>query len=113
MDIETDSGVVQVDTEGEGPELLLIHSLLTGAEAFDAVVPDLAARRTVRRVSLPGFGSSTPLEGDITVYDLADRIAAAMDAIGSAPGTAVLGNGLGAFVASTASREASPPSRSR
>jgi 3-oxoadipate enol-lactonase len=99
MDVHIDGGTVQVDTSGSGPALVLIHSLLTDSNAYDLVTPALARTRTVHRISLPGFGTSTPLEGDaITIDDLADRVAATMAALGCGKETAVLGNGLGAFV---------------
>jgi 3-oxoadipate enol-lactonase len=102
MELTAGGGRVEVDTSGVGPPLVLLHSLLTDSRAYDEVVPVFAATRTVHRVSLPGFGASSPLEasnGALTIADLADRVAAAMDALGCGPDTAVLGNGLGAFVA--------------
>ncbi len=75
--------------------------MLTDAQAFDGVVPALAQRRTIYRISLPGFGRSTPLASngsDLTVVDLADCVAATMRALGCGVRTSVLGNGLGAFV---------------
>lgn len=99
MEVHIDGGSVQVDTTGSGPALVLVHSLLTDSRAYDLVTPALAGSHTVHRVSLPGFGASTPLQhDDVSVYDLADRVAASMDALGCGPETAVLGNGLGAFV---------------
>ncbi len=89
-----------MDTSGAGPELVIIHSLLTGPEAFDGVVGSLENDHTVHRVYLPGFGASTPLiRGSVSITDLADFVATAMGAVGCSPLTSVLGNGLGAFVA--------------
>ena len=91
---------VQVDSEGEGPPFILVHSLLTGPEAFDEVAASLKRRHLVHRVSLPGFGRSDPLQQlDPTIDDIADHLAAALAQLDGGPGTAVLGNGLGGFVA--------------
>lgn len=95
-----DHGVVQVDTRGSGPEVLVIHSLLTGPEAFDEVTESLAESLTVHRVHLPGFGVSAPLTGpDVSIADLADLMASVMSAMEMDRETTVLGNGLGSFVA--------------
>jgi pimeloyl-ACP methyl ester carboxylesterase len=98
--IDVGDAVVQVDTAGDGPDFVIIHSLLTGPEAFDRVAASLAARHTVHRVYLPGFGRSTPLTGpEPSIADLADHVAATMSGLGCGPDATVLGNGLGSFVA--------------
>ena len=91
---------VQVDSEGSGPCFVLIHSLLTGPEAFNGVAAALARRHRVHRVSLPGFGQSARLpQQDPSVEAVADHIAGALRQLSCGAGTIVLGNGLGAFVA--------------
>src|SRR3954468_21346325 len=45
---------------GDGPHLLLLHSLLTELTVFDRMIPELAAKRRVTRLNLPGFGRSSP-----------------------------------------------------
>lgn len=98
--VHLDHGVVQVDTQGSGPEVLVIHSLLTGPEAFDQVADSLAGTVTVHRVHLPGYGVSSPLASpDVSIADLADLIASVMSAMEMGRETTVLGNGLGSFVA--------------
>lgn len=92
---------MQIDSEGVGPDpdLVLVHSLLTDRRAFDVVVPLLAERRRVVRLSLPGFGTTPALDmANPTIFDLADSVADGLDAAGVGPDAAVLGNGLGAFV---------------
>jgi 3-oxoadipate enol-lactonase len=97
---EIESGKVQVDTSGDGPDFVIVHSLLTGPEAFDQVASTLAEHRTVHRVHLPGFGASTPLpSSNVTVAELADLVAATISQIGcNREETVLLGNGLGSFV---------------
>jgi 3-oxoadipate enol-lactonase len=83
----------------KGPALVLVHSLLTDSSAYDLTAPTLAQNRRVVRVSLPGFGTTPPLDiSEPTIFDLADVVAAALDEAEVGPDAAVLGNGLGAFV---------------
>jgi pimeloyl-ACP methyl ester carboxylesterase len=98
VDAEPNGRHVAVDVVGDGPPLLLVHSLLTDAAAFDGIVPQLAREHRVCRVSLPGFDGSTPLQ-DPTIFDLADLVADVMADLGLEAETSVLGNGLGGFVA--------------
>jgi len=85
---------------GDGPELLLLHSLLAERSVFDRALPDLASDYRVTLPNLPGYGGTPPLElENPTVADYADRIAELMDAIDFPADTAVLGNGAGGFMA--------------
>ena len=88
---------VEYEQQGTGPDLLLVHSLLTELTVFERVVPALAAGRRVTRFNLPGFGASAP-SPFATVADVADHLAAVMDALGLPRTTDVFGNGFGAFV---------------
>jgi len=90
--------MIDYDQRGHGPDLLLIHSLLTERSVFDLVLPQLAARYRVTRINLPGFGSSPPVVLH-SVADHADHVARVMDALGLPKDTTVFGNGFGAFVA--------------
>jgi pimeloyl-ACP methyl ester carboxylesterase len=84
---------------GDGPALVLVHSLLTDWRAYDPVVPALARNRRVIRLSLPGFGTTPPLDVQhATIFDLADAVADGLQAAEAGDDAAVLGNGLGAFV---------------
>jgi 3-oxoadipate enol-lactonase len=83
---------------GRGPALILLHSLLTDRGAFDRVVPALATGWTVHAIDLPGFGSTPPVSSSIDGY--ADVVGAVLVDGGFDPATtAIMGNGLGAFVA--------------
>ena len=90
--------MVDYDQQGRGPDLLLIHSLLTERSVFDLVLPRLAAGHRVTRINLPGFGKSTPVLLD-SVGDHADHVAKVMDELKLPRNTTVFGNGFGAFVA--------------
>lgn len=86
---------LDVEIVGEGPDLVLLHSLLTDRTSYAALVERLKDRRRLILFNMPGFGTSPaadPLDG------YADRIIAAFDALDLPPETDVLGNGLGGFV---------------
>lgn len=94
--------MVEVQTTGNGPDLVIIHSLLTGPEAFSEVAESLAVHHTIHRIYLPGFGcSSELLTQDPSISDFADLVAAVIARLGCGPRTTILGNGLGAFIALT------------
>jgi 3-oxoadipate enol-lactonase len=83
---------------GDGPDLLLLHSLLTEMSVFERLLPPLAHAHRVTCINLPGFGGSDPVELS-SVGEHADHVAGVMDAL-SLPATVdVFGNGFGAFVA--------------
>jgi 3-oxoadipate enol-lactonase len=88
---------VEYDRTGSGPDLLLVHSLLTELTVFDRVLPALAANHRVTRINLPGFGASGTVALD-SVGAYADHVAQVMDALDLPRDTAVFGNGFGAFV---------------
>jgi 3-oxoadipate enol-lactonase len=89
---------VEYRQEGRGPDLLLLHSLLTEMSVFDAVAPALARTHRITRLNLPGFGASAAIELD-SVADHADHVARVMDALELSFACDVFGNGFGAFVA--------------
>jgi len=88
---------VEYRQHGAGPDLLLVHSLLTEMSVFELVLPELARARRVTTINLPGFGASTPAQFD-SLADHADHVAKVMAALQLPADTAVFGNGFGAFV---------------
>ncbi len=96
--LATRLGNVSFDRVGAGPDLIMLHSLLTDRGAFEPVVGTLSATRRVNLIDLPGFGKTSTVEPSIDSY--ADLVGAFLDEGGFDPhGTDVIGNGLGAFVA--------------
>jgi 3-oxoadipate enol-lactonase len=83
---------------GNGPDLLLLHSLLTEMSVFELILPPLARTHRVTCLNLPGFGASDPVELN-SVGEHADHVSRVMDAISLPPTVDVFGNGFGAFVA--------------
>ena len=95
--ITLDGLTVEFTQTGSGPDLLLVHSLLTELTVFDKVLPALSKDRRVTCVNLPGFGASTPAVLN-AVTDQAGHLARVMAALKLPAATAVFGNGFGAFV---------------
>ena len=96
--VDASGGTVEYTQNGGGPDLLLLHSLLTDLSVFEQVLPRLTRSRRVTCVNLPGFGASSALELN-GVADHADHVARVMDAIRLPATSDVFGNGFGAFVA--------------
>jgi pimeloyl-ACP methyl ester carboxylesterase len=88
---------MEYECSGAGPDLLLVHSLLTDLSVFEPVLPALNSRFRITRVNLPGFGASSPAvcEG---LGAHADQLARGIKALDLPESTAVFGNGFGAFV---------------
>lgn len=96
--VDTARGRVSLDRVGDGPDLVVLHSLLTDRHSFDPVVPALARHRRVNLVDLPGFGDTTEVAPSIDAY--ADAVGALLESGGFDPATtALMGNGLGGFIA--------------
>jgi len=93
--VRTGGAQFEVEQSGSGPELVLLHSLLTDPGSFSAIVPALSRTRRVTLVSLPGFGRSTP--AGPSIEDSADRLAELVSSLGEKPD--VLGNGYGGSIA--------------
>jgi 3-oxoadipate enol-lactonase len=97
MDRVFADGTVNAAQSGEGPPLVLLHSLLSDRASFDAIVPALSQSFRVIVPELPGFGLSPAVGGGLT--EVADRMATAVKDAAAGEPTIVLGNGYGGFVA--------------
>lgn len=86
--------MLEIETVGEGPDLVLLHSLLSDRGAFDQVKDGLAASFRLHLVSLPGYGASASGE-ESTVEAYSDRVASDL----GLKDFFLLGNGFGGFVA--------------
>jgi 3-oxoadipate enol-lactonase len=96
--VRLNGSAVEYRQDGSGPDLLLLHSLLTEMSVFDRIVPALASRHRVTRLNLPGFGASDAVVLS-SVAEQADYVARVMDALSLPQTVDVFGNGFGAFVA--------------
>jgi 3-oxoadipate enol-lactonase len=97
MDLFFAGGTIEARSTGEGPPLVLLHSLLADRSSFDAVVPALAAEFRVMLANLPGFGASPPLAGGLAA--VADRVASGISEFAGGQPVRLLGNGYGGFIA--------------
>jgi 3-oxoadipate enol-lactonase len=90
-------GTVNAEVSGDGPPLVLFHSLLSDRASFDRIEPELAKRFRVIVPELPGFGLSQAVEGGLPA--VADRMASFVHEATAGEDAIVLGNGYGGFVA--------------
>jgi len=86
------------ERQGAGAPLVLLHGLGHRRQAWQTVMPMLAAEHDVIAVDLPGFGESAPPPGYRWREDLAPAIAAFMDELGLER-PHVAGNSLGGALA--------------
>ncbi|MEO6986122.1 MAG: alpha/beta fold hydrolase [Paralcaligenes sp.] len=93
------NGEVTALTLGDGPAIVLFHSLLADRSSFDLIAQPLSQTHKVVLLNLPGFGSSSKVGPDLAA--VADRIAAAIKGFGLGAPPIFLGNGYGAFIAIT------------
>jgi 3-oxoadipate enol-lactonase len=96
MDRRFANGTVNASQSGDGPPLVLLHSLLSDRASFDAIVPELSKSFRVIVPELPGFGQSQAVRGGLAA--VADRMAGAIDDCADGEDVIVLGNGYGGFV---------------
>jgi 3-oxoadipate enol-lactonase len=97
MDRRFADGLVNASQTGEGPPLILLHSLLSDRASFERIVPKLSESFRVIVPELPGFGQSAPASGGLAV--VAKRMADAVRDCAGGEDAIVLGNGYGGFVA--------------
>ena len=88
----------------DGPRVLLIHGwAFDSLAAWHRVIPLLSERLRVVAVDLRGHGKSDRIRGRFEVEDLADDLAAVLDALGAGR-VAVVGYSLGGMVAQAFAR---------
>jgi pimeloyl-ACP methyl ester carboxylesterase len=80
---------------GTGKPLLLIHGLGGHWQSWNPILDDLAARREVIAVDLPGFGQTPRLAGETSIRTLADEVTAFLDTQGLT-GVDAVGSSMGA-----------------
>lgn len=91
------SGSITAFRAGVGPDLVVLHSLLTDHAAFASVLPELAANYRVTLVNLPGFHGSAAIAGTPAAF--VGWLGEALDAFGVRDHAALLGNGFGGTLA--------------
>lgn len=69
QELDAGHGALKAVRTGEGPDIVVLHSLLADRHAFDPVLPALAAKHRVTLFNLPGFhGSQPPLLALMDAY---------------------------------------------
>lgn len=70
------------EVSGEGDPLVVLHGAYMNIETMGAIVPRLAETRKVYALEFQGHGRTTDIDRPITYQNLADDVAAFMDAVG-------------------------------
>ncbi|HEY3858213.1 MAG TPA: pimeloyl-ACP methyl ester esterase BioH [Gammaproteobacteria bacterium] len=89
-----------IETEGEGPDLVLLHGWGLHGGVWDSLMPRLTPQLRVTRVDLPGHGRSRHVAMPTSLQELTLQVMADI-----APGAVVLGWSLGGLVALDAALE--------
>jgi 3-oxoadipate enol-lactonase len=98
--VETVRGTFAVEARGSGPPVMLCHSLAMSGRMWNRSIEHLADRFEVWTMDARGHGSS-PWDGEpFTVTDMADDLAAVLDAL-SLPRVHVVGLSMGGSTALT------------
>jgi len=95
--LTSQDGRITAFRTGAGPDLVLLHSLLTDYAAFATVLPEIAAGHRVTLLNLPGFHGSAAVAATPEAHVGWQR--RAFDAFGIAAGAILLGNGFGGTLA--------------
>lgn len=83
---------------GAGPKLVVVHGLMTSSYSWRYVLEPLGRRFEVIAPDLPGAGESNAPDVAYGPRELADLLAAFLDAVG-ARGAPMIGNSMGGYLA--------------
>lgn len=72
----------KLDGRDDAPALVLLNSIGTDMDLWDAVLPLLRGRFALLRIDARGHGASTAMPGDLSMATLADDVLAVADAAG-------------------------------
>lgn len=86
---------MQSTRTGAGAPLLLVHGLGGSSRSWSPILPYLAAEREVIALDLPGFGTTPPLPGEVSIRTLSDAVTAFIDEEGYR-GIDAVGSSMGA-----------------
>src|SRR5919202_3059348 len=84
------------EVSGSGEPLIVLHGAYMNIPSMGAIIPMLARTHRVYAVELQGHGRTTDIDRPITYPNLADDVAAFMDAVGLAKAD-VFGYSMGAI----------------
>jgi pimeloyl-ACP methyl ester carboxylesterase len=83
------------EVSGAGEPLVVLHGAYMNVPTMGAIIPQLARTHKVYALELQGHGRTTDIDRPITYQNLADDVAAFMDAVG-VPKADVFGYSMGA-----------------
>jgi len=95
--IEVNGMQMYYETSGEGDPLVVLHGAYMNIPMMGEIIPALAQSRRGIAVEMQGHGRTTDIDRPITYPNLADDVAAFMDAIGVEKAD-VFGYSMGAVV---------------
>ncbi len=98
--VEVNGTSLRYELTGEGPTtLVLVHEMGGTLDSWDATLPALNNSRKVLRYDTRGAGMSEKIKGAVTWDQMADDIAALLDAVGIAGKVCLAGIAVGAAIA--------------
>ena len=77
------------EVSGEGDPLIVLHGAYMNIPTMGAIIPKLAETHKVYALEFQGHGRTTDIDRPITYPNLADDVAAFMDAVGPREGRRV------------------------
>lgn len=80
--VEVNGMQMYYEVSGEGDPLIVLHGAYMNIPSMGEIIPRLAATHKVYAIELQGHGRTTDIERPITYQNLADDVAAFMDAVG-------------------------------
>ncbi|MEO8755880.1 MAG: alpha/beta hydrolase [Casimicrobiaceae bacterium] len=99
QDVPVDGGTVSVTVGGSGPPVLLLHGYAETSRMWKPLAKVLAPKFTVIAPDLPGIGDSSIPATGIDMKTSAERIHAAVRALGYTTKVRVVGHDIGLMVA--------------
>ncbi len=98
MKISIGSRQLAYESVGSGPALVLVHAFPFDSRMWSKTAATLAGQRRVITPDMRGFGLSDLGSGDHSIADMADDVAALLDAL-KLPAATVGGMSMGGYVA--------------
>jgi pimeloyl-ACP methyl ester carboxylesterase len=80
--VEVNGMQIYYEMSGEGDPLVVLHGAYMNIPSMGAIIPKLARTHKVYAIELQGHGRTTDIDRPITYPNLADDVAAFMDAVG-------------------------------
>ena len=80
--VEINGMQMYYEVSGQGDPLIVLHGAYMNIETMGEIIPMLAETHRVYALEFPGHGRTTDIDRPITYPNLADDVAAFMDAVG-------------------------------